>query len=116
MNGILTADRYRRRQDRAATLVVAVVCGLGFVGAVFPAVEYGLTVGLTTLAALALVGLCVRWVARVRRERREDRDDALAAIAWRAQHMPHHPLAARDRTGLHPTGYDRWARDRAGVS
>ena len=116
MNGVLTADRYRRRQDRAATLVVAAVCGLGFAGAVAPVVEQAVTVALLVSAALALVALCVRWVVRVRRGRREDQDDVLAAIAWRAQHMPHHPLAADDRTGLHETGYDRWARDRAGVS
>ena len=41
-------------------------------------------------------------MARVVRERRRTAADALAAAAWRAAHLPDHPLTARDRTTLEP--------------
>lgn len=90
------------RDDRAVSAVIAVVCGLGFAGALSPVVEHTITVALLTLVALtAAVGTLVaaaRWVARGRRERGEDRADAAAAIAWRVVNLPaDHPLVLRDQ-------------------
>ena len=82
-----------QHDDHTATAVIAGVCGLGFAGAVSPAVEHAVTAALLTLAALGAVVLALRWIARVRRERREDRADLLAAIAWRAAHLPADHLA-----------------------
>ena len=106
MNDCLNFDRHRRRQDYAVTTVVSAVCGLGFAGAVAPAIERGITVALLTLVGIVAAVVVARWVARVVRERREDRADALAGSAWRAAHLPDHPLTARDRaTARDPRGW-----------
>lgn len=65
---------------------IAVVCLLGAVSAIVPAVEYAVTVGLVALVLLGILGAGLRLLARCLRERREDREDEITAAAWRAAH------------------------------
>lgn len=65
---------------------ISVVCLLGAVSAIVPAVEYAVTVGLVALGLLGVLGAGVRLLARWLRERREDREDEITAAAWRAAH------------------------------
>jgi hypothetical protein len=96
--------------DTIAAAVLAALVGLGTVGALLQAVlratGYRVLAGLG-LAGLALLAAATRSTARMRRERREDAADALAGAAWRALHLPDHPLTAAQT---------EWDRDRAGVS
>ena len=97
MNTFAELDCHRRSEHSALTTAIGVVCGLGFAGATVPAVEHGITSTLLTLTALGVLVAVARLMLRVVRERREDRADVLAAIAWRAAHLPDHPLTAHDR-------------------
>ena len=74
------------REVRALTAVIALVCGVAFLGAVIPAVEHATTGALITGAALAALTVTVRLALRWLRERREDRADDITAAAWRATH------------------------------
>jgi uncharacterized membrane protein YhaH (DUF805 family) len=98
-------QQHRRHQDRTITTAVTLVCGLGLAGALSPAVEHAITTALVAVVVLALLVVSAPWAVRRLRERREDAADALAAVAWRARHMPDHPLTALDQPG----------RDRVGV-
>lgn len=65
---------------------ISVVCLLGAVSAIVPAIEYAVTVGLVALGLLGLLVAGLRLLARWLRERREDREDEITAAAWRAAH------------------------------
>jgi hypothetical protein len=102
----MTSDLFTRHDERGDTLAAAVLAalvGLGTAGAVLTATltatGHPVLVGLG-LAGLALLVAATRSMARVVRERREDAADALAAAAWRARHLPDHPLATRNRAGV----------------
>lgn len=89
----------RTREARRLTTAAALLCGLGALSALVPAVEHALT--LVTIGALALLVLLIgaRFAIRRLRERREDHADALTAARWRAVHAPH-LLDDTDRTHL----------------
>jgi hypothetical protein len=97
----LTATR--AAQVRRFTVLAALVCGLGCLGALVPAIEHATNLAVGAAVALVLAALAVRLLARRVRERREDRADALTAARWRAQHAPH-LLDAHDRAHLAGVG------------
>jgi ABC-type transport system involved in cytochrome bd biosynthesis fused ATPase/permease subunit len=84
-----TFQEQRHREARLITTVLALVAGIGFLAAVVPAVEHGITTALV-IGGAAIAGVLVaRGLVRVVRHRLEDRADALTATAWRARHAPH---------------------------
>ena len=96
-----------QRHDHIAAAVLAALVGLtglaALLDAALTATGHPALVGLAAAVLVAVLALLVgaaRWVARRVRERREDTADLLAGAAWRAQHMPAHPLNARDRAGV----------------
>jgi Flp pilus assembly protein TadB len=97
----VNTDPIARHQENTAAAVLAALVGLGALGALLNATGHPLAVGLAG-TALGVLAALTRWAVRVRRERREDRADALAAAAWRAHHLPPHPLPGRcgERTGV----------------
>ncbi|MBW0090637.1 hypothetical protein I4I73_17400 [Pseudonocardia sp. KRD-184] len=76
-------------EARLITALLALVCVIGCAGAIVPAVEQAVTLGLLTPGPLVVLAVAVRLGVRWLRERREDRADALTAAAWRAEHAPH---------------------------
>ncbi len=102
----MNIQQHRRDRDRAVNLAITPVCGLGFAGALSPAVEHAVTTALVAVVMLALLVAGVRWVVRRLRERREDAADALAGAAWRARHMPH-VAALLDQLDQHSARHDR---------
>src|SRR5689334_9564073 len=103
-----------RRHDTLATVFLFVLVGLAAlaaaVSALLDATGHPRLVGLA-LTGAALTVAVVRRGVRFVRERREDAADALAGAAWRAEHLPHHPLNRADRDRA-----DRDRFERAGVA
>jgi hypothetical protein len=89
----------RAAEARRFTILAALVCGLGCLAALVPAVEHATNLAVGAAVALVLAVLAVRLLARRLRERREDRADARTAARWRAVHAPH-LLDADDRARL----------------
>lgn len=83
-----TFTQHRDHQVRVITIVITLVCGIGSISAVVPAVEHAINLGLLCLGGLLALGVLARTGARRLRERREDREDAITAAAWRATHRP----------------------------
>jgi hypothetical protein len=75
MNRPVEYEMHRRVEYRLIMAGVCVLCAVGAVSAVVPAVEHALTVVLAVAAAVAVVALCVAAVRRELRIRRR-----LAAI------------------------------------
>lgn len=99
---------HRDHEYRVAMTVVSLVCGLAFLGALVPAVEHVVNLGLLGLALLVAVLVAARLGVRFVRERIEDRADARTAVVWQALHAPHLLTPA--------TGSSVAARVRAGVA
>lgn len=78
------AAEHRRREVRAITATIAVICTVAMACAVFPAVDNLVTAAVVTLVASMVGGLLLRWVARRVRWWFEDRADERAAARWRA--------------------------------
>jgi hypothetical protein len=94
----------RAAEVRRFTVLAALVCGLGALGALVPAVEHAANLAVGAAVGLALAVLALRRLARRTRERREDRADALTAARWRAQYAPH-LLDEHDRAHLAAVGH-----------
>lgn len=80
--GPVTRCDVARRRDAEANLItalLAVPCGAGFVGAVWPAADAAIGTTVAVLAAVLVALGAVRLLARRVREWREDRADLAAA-------------------------------------
>jgi ABC-type transport system involved in cytochrome bd biosynthesis fused ATPase/permease subunit len=91
-------QEFRAQEARVITAILALICAVGFISALVPAVEHAITAGLLAAGGVVVLALAARVAARWVRHRQEDRADALAAAAWRAQHAPH--LLVRAERGV----------------